>query len=82
MLVTSWCPYCRKALGWIDELRKENQEYSQVEIKTIDEEKEPALASKYDYYYVPTFYVGDEKIFEGVPTKEIVRNVFEKALGR
>jgi thioredoxin 1 len=80
ILVTSWCPYCRRALSWIDELKKENPEYSNVEIKTIDEEMEPEAASKYDYYYVPTFYVDDKKIFEGVPSKGIVRDVFEKAL--
>jgi thioredoxin 1 len=80
VLVTSWCPHCRRALSWIDELKKENPNYSVIEIKIIDEEKEPDAARKYDYYYVPTFYVDDEKIFEGVPSKEIIRNVFEKAL--
>jgi thioredoxin 1 len=82
VLVTSWCPHCRRALSWIDELKKENPNYSVIEIKIIDEEKEPEAARKYDYYYVPTFYVDDEKIFEGVPSKEIIRNVFEKALGK
>lgn len=82
MFVTSWCPHCRRALSWMDELREENPEYSQVEIKIVDEEKEPGTARKYDYYYVPTFFIGDEKVHEGVPTKEIIRNVFEKALGR
>jgi len=80
VLVTSWCPHCRRALSWIDELKKENPNYSVIEIKIIDEEKEPEAARKYDYYYVPTFYVDDEKIFEGVPSKEIIRNVFEKAI--
>jgi len=80
ILITSWCPYCRRALSWIDELKNENPNYSKVEMKIIDEEMEPEAARKYDYYYVPTFYVDDQKIFEGVPSKEIVRNVFEKAL--
>jgi thioredoxin 1 len=82
ILVTSWCPYCRRALSWIDELKKDNPEYSKVEIKIIDEETEPEAARKYDYYYVPTFYVDDEKIYEGVPSREIVRTVFEKALNK
>lgn len=80
VLVTSWCPHCRRALSWIDELKKENPSYSKIEIKIIDEEREPEAARKYDYYYVPTFYVDDDKIFEGVPSKEIIKNVFEKAL--
>jgi thiol-disulfide isomerase/thioredoxin len=82
VLVTSWCPYCRKALSWMDELISENPGYSKIKIIIIDEEKDPAAASKYDYYYVPTFYVDDEKIFEGVPSREIVRNVFENALNK
>jgi thioredoxin 1 len=82
ILVTSWCPYCRRALSWIDELKKDNPEYSKVEINIIDEETEPEAARKYDYYYVPTFYVDDEKIYEGVPSREIVRTVFEKALNK
>ncbi|MBP1745270.1 MAG: glutaredoxin [Firmicutes bacterium] len=82
VLVTSWCPYCRRALSWMDELMKENTGYSKIEMKIIDEEKDPVAARKYDYYYVPTFYVDDEKIHEGVPTREIVRTVFEKALNK
>ena len=45
----------------------------------IDEKKEPAVADKYDYYYVPTFFAGDEKIAEGVPTKEGVEKAFRAA---
>lgn len=82
MFVTGWCPHCRRALAWMDELRKENPEYSQIEIRIIDEEKEPETARKYSYYYVPTYFVDDEKVHEGVPTKESIRSVFDKALGK
>lgn len=81
MLVTSWCPYCKKALSWMEELKAENPSYTKVEIKIIDEELEPEVARKYDYYYVPTYFINDVKLHEGVPSKEIIREVFEKALG-
>ena len=45
----------------------------------VDEKKHPEIAEKYDYYYVPTFFVGGEKVHEGVPTKEAVEAVFIKA---
>ncbi len=80
MFVTSWCPYCRKAYGMMDELRNEDSRYKDIEVNIIDEELDQETAKKYDYYYVPTYFVDEEKVHEGVPTKEIVKDVFEKAL--
>lgn len=64
----------------MEELKKEDPKYLNVEVIIIDEEREPEKAKKYDYYYVPTYYVGETKLHEGVPTKDIVREVFEAAL--
>lgn len=80
MLITDWWPYCKQASRWMEELKKEDPKYLNVEVIVIDEEVEPEKAKKYDYYYVPTYYVEDTKLHEGVPTKEIVREVFEAAL--
>lgn len=80
MFVTDWCPYCKKALSWMEELKAENPQYSKVDIRIIDEEKEPEATKNYSYYYVPTYFLNGEKLHEGVPTKEIVRGIFEKAL--
>ncbi|MCI1944794.1 glutaredoxin family protein [Clostridium luticellarii] len=80
MFVTSWCPYCRQALSWMKEIQSETPEYKNIDVKIIDEEKHPEIAKKYDYYYVPTYFVGDTKIHEGVPSQEIIREVFEKSL--
>lgn len=80
MFITSWCPYCKQAYSFMEELKKENPEYSKVDVKIVDEEKEPAFAKQYDYYYVPTYYVDGVKVHEGVPSMSIVREVFEKAL--
>jgi thiol-disulfide isomerase/thioredoxin len=79
MLITDWCPHCKRAFNWMEELVKENPSYLDLQIEIIDEEKEPEKAKRFDYYYVPTYYVGDVKVHEGVPTKEIVKSVFEKA---
>ena len=80
MFITDWCPYCNRTYPWLEELKKEDPRFSNIEVRIIDEEREPEIAKKYDYYYVPTFYVDGVKVHEGVPSKEIVRNVFEKAL--
>lgn len=80
MFVTSWCPYCKQAFSWMEELKKDNPKYSEIDIKIIDEEREPEIAKKYDYYYVPTYFINGVKIHEGVPSKEIIKTVYEKAL--
>jgi len=64
----------------MEELLEENEKYRALEIKIVDEEKNPEIANKYDYYYVPTYYVGDKKVHEGVASLEIVRKVFDAAL--
>lgn len=84
MLITDWCPHCKRAKEWMKELVQENPEYAKVEIEIIDEEKTPEKITEhgFNYYYVPTYYVEGDKVHEGVPTKEIVKSVYEKALGR
>lgn len=79
MFITSWCPYCKQAFYFMEEVKKENPKYNDVEIKIVDEEREPDISKQYDYYYVPTYYVDGVKIHEGVPSKDIVRKVFEEA---
>ena len=59
------CPYCSKALRYIDEARAAHPELAAVEIELIEESEQAERAARYDYYYVPTFYVGDEKVHEG-----------------
>lgn len=80
MFITDWCPYCKQALNWMEELKKENSKYASVEVKVIDEESQPEIAKQYDYYYVPTYYVGETKVHEGVPSKDTIKNVFEQAM--
>lgn len=74
---TSWCPYCKLARKLIDELKSENKNYETVFVDFIDEELHPEISKQYDYYYVPTLYVENKKLHEGIPTKEIIKNIFD-----
>ena len=80
MLMMDTCPYCQAAFRWMDELLAENEKYKALTINKIDETIHPEIADKYDYYYVPTYYVGDDKLHEGAASLEVVRKVFNAAL--
>ena len=58
------CGYCLKARRALDELLAENPAYAAVELTRIEESREPELAERYDYYAVPSFFIGQEKLFE------------------
>lgn len=79
MFTMASCPYCRNAHRWMDEIFFEHPEYKAVELEIIDETREPEVANRYDYYFVPTYYVGGVKRHEGVPQKESVLRVFKEA---
>ncbi len=81
MFILEDCPYCREARRLIGELYERDERYRSVSIEMIDENLHPEIAEKYDYYFVPTFYVGDEKAHEGAATLEDIARVFDKALG-
>ena len=61
------CPYCIKARKAVQELQSQNAAYAAVPVRWIDENKEAALAAKYDYYRVPTIYDGERKLYEATP---------------
>ncbi len=73
------CPFCKRAFNYIDELKK-RPEYSDIVIETIEETEQPALADRYDYYYVPTFYIGERKVHEGGIFLDEVEALFQQAL--
>ena len=80
MFLLKSCPHCKAALSWMDELYEENAEYRDLEIEMIDEKAHPQIANQYDYYYVPTYYVDNEKLHEGVASLKKIRQVFNAAL--
>lgn len=80
LFVMKGCPYCVSALRYLDKLKTDHPEYQAVEIDQIDENEQPDLSNRYDYWYVPTFYVDGKKMHEGVPTMEKVERVLKEAL--
>lgn len=80
LFMISTCPYCKKAIAAKDKLCAENEPYNGIEFEMIDERVHPDIADQYDYFYVPTFYVGDEKVHEGPADETDVKAVFEAAL--
>ena len=58
------CGYCTKARKALSELYEENAAYKSVPIEMIEESRQPDLADRYDYYAVPSFFDGKEKLFE------------------
>ena len=80
------CRYCDFARKAITELREENPEYNKVEIEMINENEHPEIIENYDYWSVPSLFIGKEKIFEAAlfmpyeTVRDGVRLAFDKAL--
>ncbi len=86
MFYLATCPYCRKAEQAILELTEEHPEYKEIEIEMIEEEMYPERTKGYDYWYVPTFFIGKEKLYEAQhgqsfeEVRENVRHVLQEAV--
>jgi len=80
MFMQKYCPYCQEAFRLIEKLYASDSRYCAIPFEKIDENRHPLLARKYDYYYVPTFYVGDRKEHEGPVNYAAVKCVFDAAL--
>lgn len=74
------CPFCKRAFQYIEEVKAKSSELAAIEIELIEESEESERAAKYDYYYVPTFYVDGEKVHEGGIYPDEVEQVLRKAL--
>ena len=73
------CHFCKRDYNYMEELKK-RPEYENIVIEAIEETEHPDIADRYDYYYVPTFYIGEEKVHEGGIFPEEVEEIFKKAL--
>jgi len=80
MFMFDACPHCKKAFLLMEEICSEHPEYKAVRIEKIDERERADYAAKFDYYYVPTFYVDGVKMHEGAPTKEALKKVYAEAI--
>ena len=58
------CKYCDMARKAIKELKEGYPGFRDIEIEMIDEEEHPEIAERFDYWSVPSLFVGDEKVFE------------------
>lgn len=73
------CPHCIKAIKILEEYLQK-PEYANVEITRIEETEQPELANQYDYYYVPTFYVDEKKVCEGILQEKDILEVLNQAV--
>ena len=70
----------------MDELMTENKAYQSLDIEKIEESENVALAENYDYYAVPSLFIGKEKCFECTiqddfdSIKANFKRVFDEAL--
>ena len=82
ILYLSHCPYCLSMKKAISELTAKNPSYRNVQITWIEESQQPALSNQYDYWYVPSIFSGDQKLFECHPSDnyETLKNAAENAL--
>ena len=74
------CPHCRRANEMIAQLLEEEPAFRNIQIDKVEESEHPEIADKYDYWYVPCFFLGGQKLFEGVPSLDKIRDVLKKAL--
>ena len=76
------CPYCVSAKRAAGKLQAENPAYASVEIEWKDESKITVFPSWSDYYYVPTIYVDQVKLYEAHPgdSDEVIEANVKKAL--
>lgn len=63
------CPYCHNARRALAELAAEDPKYRAAKIEWIEESRHPEIAGQYDYYYVPTVFAGDKKLYEARPSE-------------
>ncbi len=80
------CPYCRQAREALKELTSENENYSKISIDWIEENQQPEISEKFDYYYVPSMFIENKKIYEAhrgekfEECKENIKRVLEAAV--
>lgn len=61
------CPYCRNAKAALAELVSENPAYGEVPVHWYEESESPDVVQGHSYYYVPSMFIGAEKLYEAQP---------------
>lgn len=63
------CPYCRQAEKLLAALCEEHPEFKKIKIRRVDETRESAYADSFNYWYVPSFFLGGKKLYEANSTE-------------
>ena len=79
MFIRPVCPHCKLARRAQQALLERHPEWQDVPLRIVEESREAAFANAHDYYYVPTWYVDGEKVFEGHAEPEDVERVWRLA---
>ena len=82
VMYLSRCPYCKNAKKALMDLLNEVPSYRNIPVEWIEESEQPALANTYDYWRVPSFFLGKEKLFEASPadTYDSIKAALKEAL--
>ena len=80
ILVQEHCRYCTEALNTIAGLKREHPELAEVPLRLIDEERHPEETKPYHYWYVPTYSLGRQKLFEGAVDRYVMELILRAAL--
>lgn len=82
------CPYCHYAKRAFKELIEEDPAYGEIQVDWVEERRQPKIAEQYDYYYVPTIFYGNEKLYEAHPLEKYkdckanVKEALDAVLGK
>ena len=79
IFILNYCGFCQRALKHVAEVQAEDPKLKMIGIELVDEAAERERARKLDYYYVPTFYIGDQKVHEGAITRHKVESILREA---
>ena len=76
------CPYCRDARRALSSLLEEKPEYAGIGVRWVEENRERETAERYEYYYVPSVFAGEKKLYEAHPSEScgIIREKLDAAL--
>ena len=75
------CPYCISAKKAVSKLQAEDPRYSEIEVEWLDESRINEFPGWCDYYYVPTIYLEEKKLYEAHPgdSDEVIMNHVKEA---
>ena len=79
--LNAWTPALEQQFkSRIEELQTEYPELAAIPICQIEERQQADVADGYDYWYVPSLFIGNEKLHEGIPTKQKLEKALRAAL--